>query len=808
MPGSNSNGKREMVLPYDIPERLREKGGINMFRKKLVPMVLIGCVITTCLPGSVYAAVDDASGWGQTSYVKEAAAANAAEPSDSASDFGSTSSADIPATGGAVTAEPKAEDLERIIAAVKSKITVSEKLSVFDYNFNTESYDSSAYWRLNWSTEDYSESITVRSDQEGNILYYYSINNNDGSYALKYLKSELKETAGRFIKKVAPDIYNKIEYVDSSSEGTYSGQYTYQYQRVENGVPMPDNMVTVGVNYETGKVVYFDASWLYEVEIPSADTKITKQEAAEKIGKTVAMKLAYQNAYTTDEDGNTKIKAFLVYSPDNSYVAVDAKTGEVYTTQNEWIDRGENGYGSAAEEKEAADSSTANGGQSLTEEEILKVDEIKGLISKENAIKAVTGNKSLLLEDNLKSISAKLYKQDNFYRVGEDTKYIWSISLSDPREINKESGDTYRASANANVDAVTGKIISFYASVKEYYDISEKEWETVKVKYSSDQGQKILEGFLKEQIPDKFEKSVLTDNSESYIIAYKDDKEVYGGYSYNYDRVNEGINYSYNGIYGSVDGVTGKIYSFSYNWNDNVTFESPKSIISATDAFKVYISNEGYHLAYEINSIHSYDGSEKDVISTEDYSIENEVRLVYRTDISPAYFSPFTGKQLNYDGEEYALDENIYNYSDIKDVASSRNIRLLADIGIGFKGGEFKPDKAVTTGELTEFLNLADIYYNDGKYQIKKDNSTITRLAVSKFAVQVLGYESIAKLKGIYNISFQDQDQISQEYLGYVALAQGLNLITGNGNNEFRPNDKLTRVEAADMLIAMLSVEK
>ncbi len=755
-----------------------------MLRKKLVPLVLVGCMLTSGLPVAVYAAADNAGS--------------------------SIASVDIPAkgdivvTGGAVQ-EANAEALERIITAVKAKITIPEKLTQFDYYLNTGNYYTGATWNLNWYTKEKDERISVQSDQNGNIISFYESKDDYGKYVPKFFKSDLQAAAGNFIKKVAADIYDKTEYVGATSDGTYSGQYNYKFQRVENGIPMPDNTITVGVNYETGKVTSYDSNWLYNVKIPTADTKVTKEEAAKKIGKTVKMELSYQNAYSTDSDGKTKIKAFLVYSPDNSYVSVDAKTGEVYTTQNEWVEKTD-GYGSTESTNQDSGSKVAGG---LTEEEIIKVDEMKGLISKEDAIKAVTGNKNLLLDANLKSISASLSKRNYFYAVGEDSQYIWQVSLSDPREVKDGSSDTYRAHANASVDAKTGKVISFNASIKDYYDMDKKEWESVKVKYTLEQGQKILEDFLKAQIPDKFEKSVFSDNRESYIIAYDNNgKEVYGGYSYNYNRVNEGIEYPYNGIYGSVDGVTGKIYSFSYNWNDDITFEAPKNIITADKAFDKYISNEGYHLVYEINNIHSYDASMEKMISTASYSVDNEVRLVYRTDITPAYISPFTGKQLDSDGKEYVAPEDKYNYSDIKNTASGRNIRLLAEIGAGFEGGEFKPDTAITTRELTDILNQAGIYYNSNKYKMEINDSGLSRLLASKFAIQVLGYEGIARLNGIYNTNFKDQSEISDEYQGYTALAQGLNIITSNSSNEFRPNDKLTRAEAADMIIAMLSVEE
>jgi hypothetical protein len=752
-----------------------------MFRKKIVPVVLASCLVTAILPTSYHA-------W-----------------ADSYRFGGISASSNISVTGETTVAETKtteasAEELEKIIKAVKGKISIPGDLTVFNYNYNSDSYTTGALWDLSWSDENSTKAIYVTSDQNGNIINY---TNQDGLnvYAPKYLKTELKATADSYIKKVASDISGKLEYVSSVSQGHYTGLYLYEYQRVENGIPMPDNTITVGVNYNTGKVMSYNADWLYNAEIPSAETKITKSQAIEKIGKKVTMKLTYQNAYSTDANGKTKVKAYLVYVPDNSYVAVDAKTGEVYTTQNEWIS-----VNSSAEEK-SADQAATGTGSGLSKEEITKLDEIKGLITKEKAIAAVTGNKSLLLDENLKSISAKLYKQDGSYNQGENSKYVWSISLNDPREIDKNSKDTYRAYAYAEVDAKTGNLISFRSSVRDYYNSNTKEWESVKVKYTMEQGKKLLEDFLKIQIPEIYKNAVFTSNDETYVIGIKEDnKEIYGGYSYNYDRVNEGVNYSYNGINGSVDGVTGKIYSFSYNWSDNVTFESPKGAMTPGSAFNSYISKEGFQLAYEINSIHKY--TNKASISTEDYSMTNEVRLVYRTDISPAQISPFSGKQLDYEGNEYVKSDSLYSYSDISNSASAKNIKLLAELGIGFKGGEFKPNQAITTKELTDFFNEAGVYFNSSKYSLNNNASSIKRVDASKFSIQVLGFESVAKLKDIYNVNLKDHSEIKEADLGYIALAQGLGLITANSDTEFRPGDNLTRGEAADLIIAILGIEK
>lgn len=759
-----------------------------MLRRKLFPLVLVSCIITTSLPSQVYASEKMA--------VKEAASGIMSVDTIASGEVTVTSE---------LKNEPTSKNLETIIKLVKGKISIPKDLSKFDYYYNTESYYSKAYWNLTWRTEDYSKRLSIQCDQDGNILNYHSYEDGYGRFTPKYLKSELRDKADQFIKKVAPALYKKVEFVGTESQGTYSGQYIYNFRRVENGIPMPDNTISVGVNFETGKVVTYNANWLYDVKIPAKDVKISEKEAINIIGKNVTMKLAYQNAYSTDTKGNTTIKAFLVYYPENSYIAVDAKTGEVYTTQNEWIKE------QSGTTENAADTATKADNGELSAEEMLEVEELKNLISKDKAIEIVTSNKSLLIDTNLKSISANLYKQRDYYSAKDKVNYVWNINLTDPREVNNDSKDMYRAYANARIDAKTGKILSFNASIKDYYNDSNNTWDSVSVKYNKEQGQKVLETFLKDQIPEKFKNTVLTNNGESYIIAYKEDKEVYGGYYYGYDRVNEGINYSYNGIYGSVDGVTGKIYSFSYNWNDNVTFEAPKNIISAKKAFDSYIANDGFWLAYEVNSIHKYDKSYETKVGYYDYSdaysMKNEVRLVYRTDIYPNYISPFTGKQLDYNGKEYKKMESAYSYSDIKGHKSEKNIRLLADVGIGFEGGKFQPEKSITPAELKEFLTLVNFFYNTDKYKLNEKSSSITRMETSKFMIQILGYEKIAKIKGIYSPDFKDKNKITESNLGYASLAQGLGLVTMNDKKLFNPTGKLTRGDAADLFIALLSVE-
>lgn len=728
-----------------------------MFKKKFISIALISGMVITSVPMNTLASAN-------TTIAQEVAVTDKNQ-------------------------EAMAKNLEEVLKIVKSKIAVPKELSVFNSYFNSDSYSNGVIWQLNWYNEDYSSSVRIQADNRGNILEYNYEIDRDKSASPKYLKEELKDTASNFIKKIAPEIYAKLEYVKGNDYNTYGGKYIYTFHRVENGIALADNAITVGVNYNTGKVVSYDSNYLYDLAIPSGKEKITKEKAIDIIKKNIKMELTYLNIYDTDSEGNTKIKAFLAYQPNQSYITVDAKTGEVYTTKSTWTD---------GKTESSKDDSSVSGESELTKEEIEKIQEIKNIISKEDAIKKVQNNKKLYIDSSSKAITANLSKlYDN--SSSKSTKYAWYINFSDPREVDYSSKDIYRASTNAVVDAQTGQIISFYSSVKDYNSMTQKEIAALKIKYSIEQGKNLFESFVKEQIADKFNKSKFIDNSNNTVIIYKDGTQAPTGYSYNYSRVNEGVLYDYNGIYGGVDSITGKVTSFNYNWNDNVTFESPKNIITADKAFDFYMSGSNFGTIYELNSTHTYNDS--------GYTVKHEARLVYKNSMNPSLISPFTGKRIDNDGKEYSENKNAYTYSDINDLSMARDIRLLAEIGIGFEGGKFLPNEVIKGKELNNFLSLVG-YYNTNKYPVLSKESSLTRIEASKILIGLLGYDKIANIKGIYNINFTDKDLITSDNVGTVSIINGLNLLSTNSAGAFKPNDKLTRSEVIGLIMGLLQLNE
>ncbi len=706
---------------------------------------------------------------------------------------------------------PSQAALETAIKMVKAKIAIPSEYSEFNYYFNDATAYSDANWTMTWSTKDGNAHITISCDADYRITSFNQYDYSKSETGIsKYLKTELKKTAEEFITKVAPGTGGKLEFVAANFDSVYSGNYVYHYQRVENGVVFPDNTVQVYVNSVTGKVTAFYLNWLYNAKMPSAKVEITKDEATKLIKKNMKMKLVYRSNYYTIYDtkgfANTQKKAFLVYEPTQSYISIDAKTGKIYLTKSEWVNtRNEM---ESAKDAAAAETSTATGNTELTEEEMQKIKELKNIISKEKAIKNITSNSSLYLDENLTSYSATLNKIDG---SNGKSSYVWNISLSDPREINYEKDKSYyRGYAYASVDAVTGKILSYYASVKSYYDEINKKWQTVKIPYDQKEAKVILEKFLKKQANERFTNSVLVNTNDDYVVYYKNDKPVYGGYHYQYNRVHQSIEYPYNNIYGSVDGVTGKIYSFGSYWDENIEFESPKGAMTADQAMDAYLSKDGYELKYEINQITKYDDSKKtkDLFDYNNLtSTEYEVRLVYQPNINPSFISPFTGDQLNYSGEVY--NETMpYQYTDIKDEAKYRNVLLLADMNIGFEGEKFLPDQSITVGEINELLDKIGSYYYMDNTSAVKDNRLITREEIAMTFIEKLGLSKVAKVSGIYKTGFADEAAISENYLGAVALAKGYGLMSADGENKFNPKNNISRLDAVNLILSYIEVQK
>ncbi len=671
------------------------------------------------------------------------------------------------------------------ILKIKTKLELPDEFSVFSYNY--DNYGDAARWYFSWSNADSSKNVNVTCDDEAHILDLNYYSNDNKSSVPGITAKELQPTAEKLLARVFPEAVGHVVLKDTGCQ-YYRSAYYFRFVRSENGIEMPDNYVVLQVGYADGELLGLNSNWNYTSKVPSADKLIGADAAKEKIGKKLEMQLYYY--VTSDENGKDKV--FLAYTPSMSYIAADAKSGKLYTKKDYWA-----GDPEAANDMDMNDEAKSmdNGGRGyvaqLSDAEVKRIEELKNLISSDDAVKIIRNNKYLLIDENMTEVISNLREHDG--------KYTWVITLRDNRPVDYEKDDTYRAYARASVDAADGKILSFYASTKSMYDYSQEDIAGVKFGFSKKQCRNIFEEFAKSIESEKFANVKLSStNADMSVINDNTGKRIDYAYAFNYTRYNEEVPFVSNGISGSVDRVTGKVYNYSVNWTD-AQIPSAKDVIGAEKAFDAYMGYEGFDLVYEIVNKHEDNGS------IYGYGNEQIIRLVYRTQISPAFVDAFTGKQLNYNGEEYEKVRTDYKYTDIEGTKYEKAITILAELGIGLPGEKFDPDKKITKDELVQMVwNLPFIGYRNNDEE-KKSAKSISRQDAAKVMIGALGLDLVAKLD-VYKISYKDASDIGKGCEGYIALAGGLGLFDDVVSEKFAPKKALTRGEAAQILLNTAAV--
>lgn len=786
--------------------------------------------------------------------------------------------------------EPTTGEMEKIIKIVKPKLDVHEDATEFSWNYYAGNVYSDPSWRLVWKSKDNTYSHSVSCDAEGRITSY-SVRNGKATESTQILpkgtRAYFEETASNYIKKLLPDASSSLKLDNSFSNGIYSKSYTYNYVRYENGFPLHDNTVSVTLNYITGDLMSLKSNFTYDIEFNAPTTLIGEEKAKELLSSQNKMELTYISRNEIVDDKSV-VKAVLVYAPQGGYAAIDAISGEIYNTKSDWsvsrdteasITNEKAMLYSYTEEAVAEDAE-----YELNEEEKAQLSVLEKLITKETAIKSVTENKALYMPAILSAVEGTLNKNhqsEKSYYQDDRGSYTWSLHFSNP-VIN--DGDSFKrySYAQAVVNADNGNLVSFYTSLASYWDYIDANEKIPDVKYTMEQAQEIAEGFLNQVCKDKFENTVLSSSRTTNVISYRDaekmESPIYGAYKFTYMRENEGIEYNGNYITIGIDGVTGKVFDYSYRWNTNIEFQSPKGAMTPQEALEHYI-NLGTSTIYEICTSYIYtpanDKSKQEVMKAfvlsimttleqngdiapiikkyasdidekklleligngdeeavfdfvgdyygvtvdekllaeyessysdikDFYSKQEYARLVYTLVFDGIrYVDPFDGKGLNYSGLVPEDKLQGYTYSDIEGHWAKETIELLGEIGIGFAGGKFEPEKEITGKEFCGLANKLSFNVWDSSkpaYYLKDMTNPARRIDAVKYILTSIDYDKVAVLQNIFRTEFADNAEIKEEDIGFVAIAHALEIVHGNGE-VMRTYDNLTRAEAVTLLV-------
>lgn len=674
------------------------------------------------------------------------------------------------------------KELENAIKKAKSLFSITNNLDKFEYYIN--SYSSTVEYYLRWydSTEKFG-GVEVTIDSDGMVKSYYRYNYNierDQNTLPKLSKEKGLDIANSFLKKVAPELFDKVKHVDRSQPlNVYDRAYYYDFYRIENDVPFYQNNISVSVDNMTEEVQSYNCYWDKNLKIDDKAGIIGLENGKKAYADKIGLKLVYKLEYSDRE-----YKPYLVYTSLSNNKVIDAKTGEPVSIYN-YI-RYADEYGL---ENAKAKDSVASEEINLSPEEQDAVSKAKDIITKEDAEK--TARQILKIGNEYKLNSINLYTE--WYNKND---FIWNMHFG-----NKED-----SSISISIDAKNKELKNFY----KYIPYSEKE----AVKYDREQLQKKAEEFIKKVQGDKFNSIELMEIDEPIFRPLSEEKPRQHYFSY--IRKIGNAYFQGNGFNLNIDAVTGEITSYDYNWYKGQLPSADKAI-NLDKAYEILYNRIGMELQYVKDDNIPYDEQEKQQNAKLVYAIKKD---------KPLNIDAFSGELLYGLGRPYK-ENTVSQYSDIENSYAKMQIEALAKYGISLPGDKFNPKENIKQKDFLYLILKAKSYYYDISYEDKdfieklykylvnenivKENekspeAILTREETTKFIVRALGYNKVADIKDIYKLSFKDANKVDPELTGYVAIATGLGLVEGDNDN-FNPKANMTREQAAVVIYNLLNVK-
>ena len=395
----------------------------------------------------------------------------------------------------------------------------------------------------------------------------------------------------------------------------------------------------------------------------------------------------------------------------------------------------------------------ASGESGFSPAEIEETERIAGLLSEDEAIAIVRKNDIIAMPKNIGMEYISLNK--SWYSENE---YFYNISFQD----DKNYIDT-------RLDAKTGEILSFYNYSADSYSGKQnrtKEMQKAEKAFKAFAGDKAAE--------------------------FKLEEDDYVGYI-SYIRTFDGLDVYDDGAYFSFDGKD-NIDGYNLRYTNNVEFPSKNDAMSPDEALDKAFEKCGFQLVYYV------DNDNKTAQPIYCMGVNGETDSFNINAISGAF--------LTYWGDEITPSEKM-EYTDIDNHYGKQIFNTLAEYGIGFEGGELKPNNEITQAEYFSLLNSAFGYETDiddiyDRMTIggtiskdeRADESPVTREKAAVYMAREMGAEEYAKYEDIYTSPFEDVLQ----YKGYISILKAKGVINGDGSGYFHPENTVTRGEALIML--------
>lgn len=648
---------------------------------------------------------------------------------------------------------------EEALLLAKIRTTVPEELTEFSYETHTEYGET--YYSLNWETPaDAEKSGSLNVQVCGDVIIRYNnyIGYKEPSAGLSsFTEEEILAKAKEWMAKLNPGIADLYTITVSGTPDPVSSTVSLRLVRYANGIPFPANSGYMSLDKKTGELTNFWIDYWANTELPSPDGIMTQEEATAYFKENYGLVPQYRIEYD-----NKERTAKIVYQPDWDGM-MDAATGSDVITEDAALYATE----AAMADMSAGGSSRAmqNAKAMLSVAELSALEKQENLLSKDEIIAIVEKDPYFSTEGltlTSSSLQADYYDDDSFY---------YNLHY------NSEDKETYRY-LSVTVDAATGAIQSF----RSYRDGDSNDKLIAKAD-AEKRAQEVMDYYLGDRAK---EYRLLESDEEHTVNPITAKADEAAGYSVRYQRYANDI--AVEGDYANVSVTAEGVNSFYADYT-NIDLPAPE-ILSEEDALTRLFEQTDLALCYEITN---YEKRTATLI----YHFENHIEMDAKT------------------GDLPADDSENLPYTDMEGHWSAEYVEALRLNGIRPEGNEFRPDEAITNGDYLTMLSYAMgiTYLSDADEIIARlrrngiveenvdPDEALTRSNAVKYLIHAAGGKEFAKIEGIYTQPFTD---VSED-IGYIALAYGMGIISGEADSTFRPKETMTRAEAATVLYRYLT---
>ncbi len=678
------------------------------------------------------------------------------------------------------------ERLARVTAQVKKTLAVDDGYTDFSGDWSDGPVGR---WDLYWSDE--TRRLNVEADGSGKVMNIYLWTDSGRVDRFRGFdplfpsmgRDEALALAGDWCARLfAGEESGRIDQTRAvlGADGYWAVEGTV----LKNGLPSP---IRFSMDLRADGLASFDRSDSYRPYVgalPPAEPGADAEAAGESLRGALAMELYY----VSDGDGGAQLQ----YVPCGPDTVVDAATGEAVDMQALYASfDGTYDRGNAATMDAAA--AEAEGG--LTAVELASIASYEAVMDQQALDDALRKMEALGLE-GFEQDRCSYARDAQTGAVTATVRYTAQMTedrlfgySADQFDTARQDGWDLTVYKTVTLDAETGAL----RSVNTRYPLWERPEEEP---LSAEDRIAAAADLLALAAPEMADQAALCT-----LSGYDTEDELI------FARVHEGFFYPENYLLVSVNGATGTVDQFRYEWDEDVAFGPAEDIVTADEALAAYADALTVTLGYGAWPV-GVDREEYAVYADWwGYSYVEELRLVYYYEglDDVAGVDALTGAPV-----QAERSDGTYVYDDLDGAPQADMIAALGLAGVGYPGGKFLPEQALTERDAVRLLLSAAVVRPEGlddealyeraaqlnlaPEDARDPDAAVTRMDFLRLMIGASRYGDGARLAGIWETGFSDVDALDE---GFAAVARALGLAEGDA---LRPAETLTRADAAALL--------